>query len=63
MAKECYICGKSRVAGNQVSHSHIATKRTWGANLQKKAVDLDGKQTQKYICTKCLKTLKKTEEN
>ena len=62
MAKECCVCGKSRVAGNQVSHSHIATKRTWGANLQKKSVDLDGKQTKKYICTKCLKTLKKSEE-
>ena len=63
MAKECCMCGKSRVAGNQVSHSHIATKRTWGANLQKKAVvDADGKLTKKYICTKCLKTLKKDAE-
>lgn len=59
MAKECYICSKRKVSGNQVSHSHIATRRTWGANLQKKAVDVDGKLTNVYICTKCLKTLNK----
>ncbi len=59
MAKVCYICGKSKVAGNEVSHSHIATKRTFGANLQKKPVEIDGKLTNKYICTRCLKTIKK----
>lgn len=59
MAKECYICAKRRVSGNQVSHSHIATKRTWGANLQKKSVEIDGKLNKVYICTKCLKTLNK----
>lgn len=62
MAKECYVCGKSRVAGNQVSHSHIATKRTWGANLQKKPVDINGKLTKEYICTRCLKTIKNSED-
>ena len=59
MAKECYMCGKKVTTGNQVSHSHRASKRTWGANLQKKSVDVDGKLTQKYLCTKCLKTIKK----
>ncbi len=61
MSKECYICGKSKVAGNQVSHSHIATKRTFGANLQKKPVEIDGKLTKVNICTRCLKTMKNTE--
>ena len=59
MAKECFICSKKRVSGNQVSHSHIATKRTFGANLQKKSIEVDGKPTNVYICTKCLKTLNK----
>ncbi len=59
MPKVCYICGKGKTSGNQVSHSHIATKRTWSANLQKKAIEIDGKPENKYICTKCLKTLKK----
>ena len=58
MAKECYVCGKKKVAGNQISHSHIATKRTWGANLQKKSIEVDDKITNVYICTKCLKTMK-----
>jgi len=49
------------VAGNQVSHSHIATRRTWGANLQKKSIEVDGKIENKYICTRCLKTLKNNE--
>ena len=62
MAKECYICGKKQVAGNQISHSHIANGRTFGANLQKKPVEIDGKATKKYICTRCLKTLKKEEK-
>ena len=53
------MCGKKVTTGNQVSHSHRASKRTWEANLQKKAVDIDGKLTQKYLCTKCLKTIKK----
>lgn len=61
MANECFICAKSKVTGNQVSHSNIKTKRTWGANLQKKPVDINGKLTKKKICTRCLKTLKKSE--
>ena len=46
MAKECYVCGKKKVAGNQISHSHIATKRTWGANLQKKSIEVDSTSKQ-----------------
>ncbi|HBP43759.1 MAG TPA: 50S ribosomal protein L28 [Clostridiales bacterium] len=61
MPRVCYICGKGKVSGNQVSHSHIATKRTWSANLQKKAIEVDGKVENKYICTRCLKTLKKED--
>lgn len=59
MPKVCYICGKGKVSGNQISHSHIATKRTFSANLQKKSIEVDGKPEKQYICTKCLKTLKK----
>ena len=62
MAKECFICSKKKVAGNQVSHSHIATRRTWGANLQKKSIEVDGKIQNEYICTRCLKTLKNNEK-
>ena len=56
MAKECFICSKKKVAGNQVSHSHRATRRTWGANLQKKSIEVDGK-----IITKEIELLKNGE--
>ena len=59
MAKVCYVCGKGVTTGNQVSHSKKASRRTWGANLQKKSIEVDGKPTQEYICTRCLKTMKK----
>ncbi len=58
MAKECCICGKKKISGNQVSHSHRVSKRTFGANLQKVQVEGAGKE---YVCTKCLKTLKKAD--
>ncbi len=59
MSKVCIVCGKGRTSANQISHAHNVSKRTAGANLQKKAVEIDGKKTKKNICTKCLKTMKK----
>jgi ribosomal protein L28 len=35
MAKHCDICGKTTVHGQQVSHAHNVTKRTWEPNLQR----------------------------
>ncbi len=62
MAKVCLVTGKKRVSGNSVSHSHIKTKRTWGANLQKKTVEIDGKKVRGYFSTKALKTLRKQDK-
>lgn len=59
MAKVCYLTGKKRTSGNSVSHSHIKTKRTWGANLQKKTVEVNGKKVTAYFSTRALKTLRK----
>ncbi|MCX6808768.1 MAG: 50S ribosomal protein L28 [Candidatus Berkelbacteria bacterium] len=50
----CAICTKSAVAGNQVSHSQIHTKRKFKPNLQK----VSGLM----LCTRCLKTIKKIEK-
>ena len=47
------------MGGHQVSHSNIKTNRQWNANVQKVSVNVDGKETRAYVCTKCLKTLKK----
>ncbi len=57
--KVCAICGKGRVAGKNVSHSMRHTNRTFGANLQSVKVESDGKKGQQYVCTSCLKTMKK----
>lgn len=36
MSKICMITGKKAVVGNNVSHSHIKTKRRFYPNLQEK---------------------------
>ncbi|MFO7807035.1 MAG: 50S ribosomal protein L28 [Candidatus Moraniibacteriota bacterium] len=56
MAK-CYICEKKALSGNKRSHSNIATKRKFKANLQSKTIN--GKK--RKICTSCIKTLNKEE--
>ncbi len=61
MAKVCYMCGKGVTTGNMRSHANKASRRTWEANLQKKSIEVDGKPVTKYICTKCLKTMKKAD--
>jgi len=60
MSRVCCVCGKGQMSGNSVSHSNRATRRTWGANVQK--VNLtkpNGKQVKDYVCTRCLRTDKK----
>ncbi len=57
--KVCEICGKGRVFGCNVSHSMRHTNRSFGANLQKVEVEIDGKKTKKLLCTNCIKTMKK----
>lgn len=62
MSKVCVMCKKGPVSGNQVSHSHIRTKRSWGANVHKTDVVIDGKmQKNVYVCTRCMRTLKKAD--
>ncbi len=41
MSRVCQITGKSVVAGNNVSHSHKKTKRTFKPNLFKKKYFLE----------------------
>lgn len=62
MSKTCAICGKGKVSGNNVSHSHKKTKRTFEANVHKTTVEIDGVQTNAYVCTRCLRTSKKAEK-
>ncbi len=55
MAKVCYSCGKGPAFGNSRSHSLVATKRRFDANLQKVRIDVRGAPVREYVCTRCLK--------
>jgi large subunit ribosomal protein L28 len=59
MSRVCAICGKGKMAGHQVSHSNIKTNREYNANVQKVKIDIDGKTSRQYVCTRCLKAAKK----
>lgn len=51
------------MSGNNVSHSRIRTRRKWSANVQKmNIVDDSGKETNAYVCTRCLRTMRKQEK-
>ena len=62
MSRVCAICGKGKTSGNNVSHSNRKTRRTFEANVQKVSVEVDGKSTNQYLCTKCIKTSKKSSK-
>jgi ribosomal protein L28 len=67
MSKECFICGKSTVAGRNIQHHHsIAwrfkapkTVRQFKPNLKKVNVDVEGKVQKVSVCMKCYKRLRK----
>ena len=60
--KRCEISGKGMTFGNQVSHSHRATRRVWKPNLQSTKVIINGETVQVKVCTKVLKALKGANE-
>lgn len=53
----CSICGKKTISGNNRSHSNIATKRKFKANIQSKIID--GKKIK--VCTGCIRTINKVK--
>lgn len=57
MSKVCEICGRTPKGGNKRSHSNIATRRTFGINLQEKKINGERKRA----CTRCIKTANKTK--
>jgi ribosomal protein L28 len=56
MARLCDRCGRGSNRGNSRSHSNIATKREQFANLQARKIG----GVRQTLCTRCLKTMKKT---
>lgn len=60
MAK-CQICGKKPSFGNNVSHAKNRTRRMWKPNIQKATLSLDGgARVQMKVCTRCLRTMSKS---
>lgn len=56
MANYCEICGKGKMSGMNVSHSHLKTKRTWKPNIQKIRAMVEGEVKHVNVCTRCLRS-------
>lgn len=61
MARICHSCGKRPAFGQSRSHSMVATKRRFDANLQKVRISDGGAPKRVYVCTRCLKAGKVTK--
>lgn len=55
MAKECVITGRKTRTGNTRSHALNSSRRTWGANLQKVRILVDGKPKKVWVSARALK--------
>ena len=44
------------MSGNNVSHSHLKTKRTWKPNIQHVRAVVDGQIKHVNVCTRCLRS-------
>ncbi|ETT85815.1 50S ribosomal protein L28 [Viridibacillus sp. FSL R5-0477] len=56
MPKKCVITGRRTRSGNARSHAMNANKRTWGANLQKVRILVDGKPKRVWVSARALKS-------
>ncbi|MCL2865285.1 MAG: 50S ribosomal protein L28 [Lachnospiraceae bacterium] len=52
----CAICEKGTHFGNNVSHSHKKTRRTWKVNVKSVKVKVLGGAKKVKVCTSCLKS-------
>ena len=55
MAK-CFVCGKMRMAGQNVSHANNVTKRLFKPNIQNVRAKVNGRAKQVAVCTRCLRS-------
>lgn len=60
MARVCFVTGKKASTGNTRSHSNRASKRSWGVNVQKVRILVDGKPKRVYVSAKALRSGKVT---
>jgi large subunit ribosomal protein L28 len=60
MAK-CASCGKTTTFGHNRPWSKKATRRIFRPNLQTVSVIENGRKVQRVLCTKCIRTMVKTD--
>ncbi|MBM7094129.1 MULTISPECIES: 50S ribosomal protein L28 [Alteribacter] len=56
MARKCVVTGRGPSSGNKRSHALNATKRRWGANVQKVRILVNGKPKRVYVSARALKS-------
>lgn len=61
MARKCEVTGKGTIYGNNVSHSHLKTRRNWKVNIVKKRifVEDENRWVTLKLSTRALRTLNK----
>jgi large subunit ribosomal protein L28 len=56
MSRMCEVCGKKPMTGNNVSHAHNKTRKTWLPNLQKMKTVEGGSTRSITVCTRCIRS-------
>ena len=56
MSRKCYVTGKKPGTGNHVSHANNRNRRTWGVNVQKVRILVDGKPKRVWVSARALKS-------
>lgn len=61
MSRKCQVNGKTAQTGNNVSHAHNKTRKTWNVNLHKKRLfnPETGKWVVLKLSTRALRTVTK----
>jgi len=52
----CYVCGKKKTIGNNVSHANNKTKRYFLPNLQRMKILTETGPKRVNVCTRCLRS-------
>lgn len=56
MSRQCAICGKKRMIGNNVSHANNRTKREFRPNLVNVRAKVGSTTKRIRVCTRCLRS-------
>lgn len=60
MAAQCFNCGKGVMYGHNVSHAKNRTRKIFKPNLHVARITLTGTTKKVKLCTKCLRSLRKS---